>query len=222
MLEYVSYEKTIKMVLEEAPDLITENKEIRLSGNADVPSIVNYIRTKPKGIIIQDTWNNFAFPIQPQPLIDTKKFDMVYLFRGFREQYTAFDTMMLPWHFVIESISGRYYAFNTRPLTMKYPLTTDEVIEKREKLLFNVSWKKETEDFFEKKVFDVEDAIHVAILGDSSIDVYPRQFYKVMGSFCLRPFYHYFRLPDTLYTRTFCLNVGEKFDPNYVIKFVKR
>jgi hypothetical protein len=29
-------------------------------------------------------------------------------------------------------------------------------------------------------------------------------------------------LPDTLYTRTFCLNVGEKFDPNYVIKFVKR
>ena len=142
MLEYVSYEKTIKMVLEEAPDLITENKEIRLSGNADVPSIVNYIRTKPKGIIIQDTWNNFAFPIQPQPLIDTKKFDMVYLFRGFREQYTAFDTMMLPWHFVIESISGRYYAFNTRPLTMKYPLTTDEVIEKTKKLLFNVLGKR--------------------------------------------------------------------------------
>ncbi len=203
--------------------LLTESEEKQLTrstGNKDKSSIANYFTSRPKGIIIQDTYNNFAFPITPLPKIDKKGFDTQTVFKRYRELYTSFDTNMLPWHYVIEMVGNKYYALNTRPITMKYPLTNKRVLERQSKI--DVKWDDITKEFFKDNLFDISEAIHVIMVGDSTLDVYPRQFYKCMGAFALRPIYHYFKFPDTLYSRTFPLNVGSKFNADFLSKFSRR
>ena len=43
---------------------------LEVDDTRDRASTKNYFRSKPQGIIIQDSYNNFAFPIQPEPQID--------------------------------------------------------------------------------------------------------------------------------------------------------
>ena len=203
--------------------ILTEENDkqiIRATGNKDKSSIANYFTSRPKGIIIQDTYNNFAFPIRPLPKIDKKDFDTQIVFKRYRELYTAFGTSMLPWHYVIEMVGSKYYVLNTRPITMRYPMDNKELEARRNKI--EVKWDSLTEKFFNDNLFDISEAIHIAIVGDSTLDVYPKQFYKCMGSFAMRPIYYYFKFPDTLYTRTFPLNVGSKFNADFLSKFVKR
>lgn len=218
-----SYEETMSLLGVEPSSVIEEkNEPLKMDDNADKPSIVNYFLTKPQGIIIQDSWNNFAFPIRPAPHIDTKKFDLQTIFLRYREEYTAFDTNMLPWHYVVEMVGNRYYAFNTRPITMRYPLRHNEMMERETQLPWGVTWNDETKKFMSEKLFLIEEAIHVCICGDSSMDTYPKNFYKVLGAFCVRPFLHYFKLPHSSRTRTFNLNTGRKFNFDYMFKFLYR
>ncbi len=209
---------------DETMDLLTEGAEnsLRLSGGKDKSSVANFFTTKPQGIIIQDTWNNFAFPIRPRPHIDTKKFELNVIFQRYKELYSASHShLMLPWHYVVEMIGVDYFVFNTRPITMRYPLKTKEVISRRDKIE-HVDFNLMTESFLNDNIFDVSEAIHVCIVGDTNFDVYPRNCYKMIGSFCMRPTFHYFKIPDTIYTRTFPLNIGRKFNTEYLMKFVKR
>lgn len=117
-------------------------------------------------------------------------------------------------------IGDAYVVYNTRPITMRYPLKHQEVLDRENHLPFNVKWNSETKEFMRKRKLEINEMIHVCILGDSSLDVYPRKFYKTMGQFCVRPFIHYFKLPQSSYTRTFTLNTGKKFNFEYLFKFL--
>lgn len=209
----IKFEEILK---EDGVDLDT----LRIDDTRDQSSRKNFFLTKPQGIIIQDSYNNFAFPIRPLPRVDTNKNDFLIMRKTFKELYINFDHRVLPWHFVIEMLGNTYVVYNTRPLTTRYPLKHDELIKRRFNLPFHVEWNVETVDFMEKRRFLIEEAIHVCILGDTSLDVYPKQFYKILGQHCIRPFIHWFKLPQTSKTRTFSLNTGSKFNFEYLFKFM--
>jgi len=201
--------------------IITEEVDhsLKVESTRDQSSSKNWLQ-KPKGIIIQDSYNNFAYPVRPLPQIDSNKIEFPILVKRFRELYIQFQHDVLPWHFVIEMIKNKYYVFNSRPILMKYPLKHDELIQREENLPFNVTWNDETKDFIKSKKVLVEDCIHVCILGDTTMDVYPKNFYKTLGQFCIRPFIYYFKLPQTSHSRTFTLNTGSKFNFEYLFKFL--
>lgn len=199
---------------------LNEDIDLKIDETRDRSVRKNYFLTKPQGIIIQDSFNNFAFPVQPYPRVDTNKLDLPILSKRFYELYLQFQNGVLPWHYVIEMIGHKYYVFNTRPITMRYPLTHKELIEREENLPFGITWNEDTKEFIEHRRFNIEEAIHVCVLGDSSLDVYPKTFYKTLGQFCIRPFIHWFKLPHASKTRTFALNMGIKFNPDYLFKFL--
>ena len=201
--------------INETYKLIFESKE-RVDASKDVASISNKFTTKPKGILIQDSYNNPFFPIRPRPRIDTSKNDLILLHRRFRELYGKFTSIFLPWHFCVEMVEDRYLVFNTRPVDMKFPLTSNEA-----KGLDN-DWDKNTKKFFKEKPFDLSESIHILIIGDTNIDIYTQKTYEIIGRTCIVPFIRYFRMPEGIYQRTFPLNIGKKFKISFISKFIRR
>lgn len=63
-----------------------ESIDLRIDDTRDQASTKNYFLTKPQGILIQDSFNNFAFPVQPKPQIDDNKPNLPILIRRFREK----------------------------------------------------------------------------------------------------------------------------------------
>lgn len=208
---YVNFELTTKILNEDV------SADGRIDSTSDENSMVNKYKVRPEGILVQDTYNNPFFPIQPKPRIDTSRADLVDIFKRFRELYSKFDPVMLPWHYIIEMIGSRYYVFNTRPLDMKFPLTSQQAVKNMSK-----NFKQDTKKFLDKNIFDISNAIHVCIIGDTSRDVYTKRQYEVMGRFCLEPPLRFFRLPRGLFQRIFPLNIGEKYTLDYVTKFIRK
>jgi len=207
---YVSFEDTVNLITEAT----------RLTGVKDESSTANVFTTKPQGILIQDTYNNPIFPIQPKPQIDTDRLDLVDIFKRFRELYKAFNTLLLPWHFVVEFVKGQYYVFNTRPINMKYPVdmnTAEKIVKKN-----GATLTKLTEKYFTEKPFPISEAIHVAVVGDSSLDVYTKAIYDVIGKFVISPFTKYFRLMESVGQSIFPLNLGKHFNLDYVVRFSRK
>lgn len=196
------------------------HEEVKVVDSTEKSIRSNYFLTKPQGIIIQDSWNNFLFPIRPEPVLDTRKCDLPKLWKYYRQYYTSFKSNFLPWHYVIEFIEGRYIAFNTRPINIRFPVKHQEALKQKDDIKFGVQWDEATTDFMDKKIFLLEEAIHVCILGNSELDVYPKNFYKVLGDIAVKPFIHLFRLPNSSRTRTFALNMGQKFNQDYLFKFL--
>jgi len=216
---FVSYQETLKLISENSPFIINESNK-RLSVTKDESSVANRFTTKPRGIIIQDTYNNLFFPIQPRPQIDTNKLDILEITKRFRELYKTFETLLLPWHFVVEFVENRYYIFNTRPVDLKFPLSMNEAIkmvkDKRRDL------DDITKQYFKRQPFPISEAIHVAIVGDTTLDVYTKKTYEIIGKFAILPFVRYFKLPEGIGQSIYPLNVGKKFNTNYVVKFIRK
>ncbi len=197
-------------------NIITEGK--RLNINKDSNSISNKFTSRPKGVLIYDTYNNPFTPIKPKPRIDTSKVDLTEVFKRYREIYTKFNTSFLPFHFCCEMVGDRFVVFNTRPIDMKFPMTNLDVLELEE----TNNWDEITKLYFKENVFDISDAIHIAIIGDSSLDIYTKQIYEIIGRTCIMPFMRYFKLPEGIFQRTFPLNIGKKFNIKYIEKYIKR
>jgi hypothetical protein len=172
---------------------------------------------RPQGIIFQDTFNNFIFPIQPNPRIDTARFDTAEVFKRFRELYLNFPSMFLPWHFVIEMIGNRYYIFQTRPIDTKFPLSNQEVLDAKHDFKDDIITK-----FFENKTYQIENMIHVCLVGDSDLDVYPDKLYRLIGRTCVAPLFRDMRITGSVESRTFGFNLGKKFKLNNIIKFARK
>jgi len=207
----VSFDETYKLITE-------DNSEIsRIDSSKDHPSIANKFTTKPQGVLISDSYNNPFFPIRPRPRIDTSKMDLFEIYLRFRELYSEFGVTLLPWHYVIEFINNRYFIFNTRPVDMKFPVSNIDVMDNRQD-----SWDDTTKQFMKNQIFDIREAIHVLILGDSNLDVYTKRFYELLGRTCIVPFIRFFRLPEGIGQRVFFLNIGSKLNQRIVIKFVRR
>jgi len=212
----ISFEDTYQLLTEDLADIIV-NELPRINDSRDRPIISNKFTTKPKGFIITDSYNNPFFPIRPRPRIDTAKMDIFEIYRRTRELYSQFGVTLLPWHYVLEFIENRYYIFSTRPVDMKFPVTNNDVKDKRQDL-----WDDATKRFMFENVFDISEMIHILIIGDSSLDVYTKKFYEVLGRMCIVPFIRFFKLPEGFGQRTFFLNIGHKFNPNLLTKFVRR
>jgi len=184
---------------------------------SDSQSKVNKLM-RPKGIIITDTANHIMYPIR-HPQIDTSKFDLPDVYRHFQE-FTGTKMDFLPWHFTVDFIKSRYYIFNTRPIDMKFPLTTKQWEDHIQKQDFKLN--KYTHKFFERKPFEIEHAIHVAIIGDSSRDIYVKKLYELIGRNCIGPILRYFKLPTKMWQKVYALNMGKKFSSTSMDSYLTR
>lgn len=194
----------------------TDIKRPRLRGDTDYPNKANKI-VRPQGIIIEDTWNNCVFPIQPHPQIDTSRFDLHIVMKRFRELYLNFPSDFLPWHYVVEMIGPRYYIFQTRPLDAKYPLTNQEILDATH------SFKDETTiKFFEDKIYQINNMIHICLIGDSNVDIYPDKLYRLIGRTCVRPMYWDSRIKGGIESTLIGLNIGKKFSTAKLIRGARK
>lgn len=203
--------------LEDTYNLLNENTTV--PSVRDVNSITNKFKTRVKGIIIQDSYNNPFFPIRPRPILDTASVDTSEIYRRYREEYSQFDSAYLPWHFCVEMIEDRYYVLNTRPLDLKFPMTSNEILKFDKK---NSEWDDITQMFFKDKIFDISDAIHITIVGNSNRDVYTKKIYEIVGRSCIIPILRQNRLPGGLYNRVFAFNLGKRFNLDYITKFIRK
>ena len=209
--------------LEDTTNLLTEQDSsgdyANIIGSSDKPSKSNkFDGLKPKGIIITDTFNDPLFPI-PEPKVDTSKLDLVKTLKQFKDYYGKFKLVYSVWHYIVEMVDMSYYAFNTRPLDMSFPVTTNKALQiiKKNK----VSLNGEAQKFFKEKPFDLSQAIHIKIIGDSSIDVYTRDFYRLLGRTCVAPMLRMFKLPTMYGQRTISLNLGRKFNASMLDQYMK-
>lgn len=213
---YITYDDTCKILTEDETDVMV-NKIDRVLTSKDHPSISNKFTIKPQGILISDSYNNPFFPIRPRPRIDTAKMDLLEVYKRFRELYSQFGVTLLPWHYVVELIGNRYFIFNTRPIDMRFVASNQDVIDDRQNL-----WNEDTKTFMTNNLFDISEAIHVLVLGDSNLDIYTKKFYELVGRTCVVPFTRYFKLPEGLGQRFFTLNLGRKFNSKLITKFIRR
>lgn len=204
---YVSLEKTLQMIFEQTVDI-----------TKDSSSRSNKFTTRPQGILIQDSYNNPFFQIRPRPRFDTSKFDLPEIFRRYRELHSSGKSLFLPWHFFVEMIGDRFYVFNTRPLDMKFPITTNDAKKRPE----SEQWDTVTQQFIKDNIFDISESIHICLVGDSMRDVYTKKIYELIGRNCILPTVRVNKLPGALYQRVFPLNLGERFKFDLISKFVMR
>lgn len=179
-----------------------------LLSSMDTNSNNNKFRTKPQGVVVCDTVNNPIFPI-PYPPLDSVKFNLPDIKDQYQAIYAKLAVDFLPWHYVIEMLNGKYYAFQTRPLDMAFPVTTEiantVIQENKDKLI------PEVQKFLDERPFDLREAIHICILGDTSKDVYLQRIYELIGRVCIGPFLRYFKLPHRTGSRIINFNLGPKF-----------
>lgn len=197
---------------------LLQEADIKVDSTKDAASTSNKFSTRPQGILIQDTFNNPFFPINPRPKLDTSKLDIIEVYKRYRETYSRFNSIMLPWHFCVEMIEDRYVAINTRPLDMRFPIDNKEALT----LQKENNWDEITELFFDENIFDISEGIHVAIIGDTNSDVYPKRIYEVIGRMCILPTLRQYHLPGGLYSRVFGLNLFKKFNLDYVTRFIRK
>lgn len=186
--------------------------------STDTKSNSNKIKTRPRGIVIQDTYNNLIFPIF-EIKIDTAKVNLPTIFYHYKNTYTHLGIDYLPWHYVIEFIENKYYVFQTRPLDMKYPINTKYAKELISDNGLNLN--KNTETYLNSNVFDLEDAIHVAIIGDSNFDVYTESIYELIGRTCSGPILRYFHLPMRINQNVIDFNLGKNFYFNKLDNYLR-
>jgi len=188
----------------------------KVDSTKDHPAISNKFKPRPVGILIQDSYNNPFFPIRPVPRIDSSKVDIILIFKRFRELYSQFKIDLLPWHFVIEFIGNRYYVFNTRPIDMYFPVSNLDVSNRQD------LWDDITIRFMKNYNFDIKEAIHILVVGDSHTDIYTKKFYELLGRTCILPFIRYFKIMNVDYETLIPLNMGKRFNLKQVSKFVRR
>lgn len=189
--------------------------------STDTPNSVNKMKIRPQGIIICDTYNHPIFPI-PLPRIDTASFDLPDIKKRYEAFYTKLSVDFLPWHYVVEIIQGEYYFFSTRPIDMKFPINTleaEQLIKENEGF---IKLNNSAKDFFRTKPFDLQDSIHIAILGDTGRDVYTRKIYEIISRLCAGPVLRYFKLPSKVGQRVIDFNLGNKFHINQLDMYLRR
>lgn len=197
--------------VKESYNILDENFNL----NSEIYSPNNIIHVKPQGIIIQDSYNNPFFPITPLPRVDTSKSNLPKIYQRYRELYTSYTTDYLPWHYCIELIDDRYTVFNTRPSNLKFPKSNNDINS------HNLNLDDIGNSFFKNNTIDISNSIHILIIGDTSLDIYTKKIYKIIGRICISPFLRYFKLPNAVFQRVFPLNIGKKFTVNMLEKYIR-
>ena len=207
--------------LEETQQIIIPQNTSRVGSDKDTNTTINKFKLRPQGIIVTDSYNNPFFPIRPMPRLDTSKLDTPEVYRRYRELHSEKDSLFLPWHFCVELYQTRYLVLNTRPLDMKFPLTTDEALKVVDPKV-KQTWDDKLKSFMTNKLFDISDAIHICVIGDSNIDVYTKRTYEIIGRTCTVPTLRREKLPSGMYQRVFDFNMGERFNLKMISKFIRK
>lgn len=204
--------------LSDTYNIITENTNLQLT-KTDLDTITagKQFTTRPQGILIQDSYNNPFYKIRPTPRIDTHKSEILELYRRFREIHAKSKSVYLPWHYVIEMVGRSYMVYNTRPTHIKFPMSTQTYLSN----LYETddSLTSASEIFFTERPFDVSEAIHICLIGDSNSDIYTKQLYKMLTEICIQPQRRYHKLKG-LFTSIYAVNLAYKFDPSIILNYL--
>jgi hypothetical protein len=212
-MPYVDFNNTYSLLFEQS---LGQNKRVDFS--RDQVALHNKFHTKPQAIIITDTYNNPFFPIRPRPVIDTSKFDLLEIYRRYKELYTKFTSLFLPWHYCIEFVDDQYVVFNTRPIDTIFPITNNEA----KKDFLNAKPDEITSRFLKDNVYDISQCIHICIIGSTDKDIYTRRFYELLARTCIVPFLRQYKINPGINTGIFGFNIGPKLNMNLLIKFNKK
>lgn len=119
------------------------------------------IKGKPKGFLIFDSYNNEWFPLTAVS-VDKVTFNLRILKDEFHRKFggSSSQELFMPWHYTIELIGKNYFPISTRPLTYK------------------------------SLIPGYEDYISICIVGDSKIDIYSPDFYKVIAHTVMNPLHY--------------------------------
>jgi len=186
----IPFQETYDFIFEETdPSLISQ------LATADNLSSYNAFKGfKPQGFCISDTYNHPVFKF-PKPQIDTFKPDIIEINKQFQLLYSSNELKMLPWHYMIELVGDKYVVYNTRPIIYRYPLLSKNIQLDNSKLLSDI---------------EIQEYIHIGIIGDSNIDIYSIELYNIIKQFCIIPIKKINKIYTSLDKLVIFLNIGKK------------
>lgn len=169
---------------------------------SDKSSISNtFIGFRAIGLCISDTFNHPVFPM-PRPVIDTSRLDTSEIFFQYQALYSANELSTLPWHFLVELVGDRYVVLNTRPIDLRYPLKSKDILN---------NLRTSNDDI--KKILDnyeLQEYIHIGIIGNSNVDVYTQKLYDTIKTFCIVPIKRILKIRIPLNDFILFFNIGKK------------
>lgn len=118
-------------------------------------------KRKPDGFIIFDSYNNEWFPLK-LVTVDKVDFNLRIIKDEFHRTYggSAMQEIFMPWHYTVELISKNYYCVNTRPIMYK------------------------------SLIPGYENYISICVVGNSDLDIYSPEFYKVIAHTIMNPIHY--------------------------------
>jgi len=146
------------------------------------------IKSRPKGWLIMDTWNNKTFPMDIFS-VDTMKFDTEKMSKWFHQKYGGSQRdLFMPWHWVVELINGKPFVIQTRP------------------------------PMYKSNIPGFANHFTILIIGDSNQDLYNGKFYKQICHMIINPwkFIPSVRMSNTKDSFTFW--TGKNFNKDYLFK----
>ena len=146
------------------------------------------IKTRPKGWVIMDSWNNKPFPMDIFQ-VDTMKFNTEKLANWFHQKYGGNQRdLFLPWHWVVELVNQKPYVIQTRPIMYK------------------------------SNIPGFQNHLTIMIIGDGNQDIYPGLLYKQIAHMVINPmkFLPSVRMSNSPETFTFW--TGKNFNQNNLFK----
>jgi hypothetical protein len=148
----------------------------------------NLIKTRPKGRLIMDSWNNKSFPMDVFE-IDTMKFNTEKLAMWFHQKYGGSTRdLFLPWHWVVELINGKPFVVQTRP------------------------------PMYKSNIPGFKNHFTIMIIGNADVDIYPSVLYKQIAHMIINPWKYIQGVRVNNSKENFVFQVGKNFDQDKLLK----
>jgi len=140
------------------------------------------MKSRPKGWLIMDSWNNKSFPMDIFS-VDTMKFDTYKLFMEFHRKFGGSNRdLFLPWHWVVEIVRERPFVIQTRP------------------------------PMYKSNIPGFANYFTVMIVGDGNQDIYPGLLYKQLAHNVINPWKFIPSVRMTNDPKDFVFQTGKNFD----------
>jgi len=199
--------ESYSLIFEDSDSIPGDIKSQLKGASALTPA--NRFRSRIQGFVIEDSVNNVTFPMN-YPILDTSKIMLGEIYKRFKNFYAGGQDIMLPWHYVVEFYGHDYVVHATRPSTHRFPVNKSDTLR---------LMKSRSQDFMDSdtKQFmkdrdnvDLQEMIHILVVGDSTMDVYTSDIYKKIGSLIIGPLAGTNKI--SAQGKTFSLNMGVKFN----------
>jgi hypothetical protein len=146
------------------------------------------MKSRPKGWLIADSWNNEAYPMDIFE-IDTMKFNTEKLAVEFHRKYGgSVRDLFLPWHWVIDLVNGKPFVVQTRP------------------------------PMYKSNIPGFKNHFTILVIGNGNADIYPGAFYKQMAHMIINPWKHIPSVRVNNSKENFTFQIGKNFDRNNLLK----